>query len=114
MGKLTLGGDWRREIFLVDGTGLASEMGRELGRGGLELEGALLYLNKEICTKKKLNIENESFEGKKLKTKFTHFLSYAWASTSGKLFGTSTKSSEFSGLLETLLLLLFVPSPMLS
>jgi hypothetical protein len=46
-GQLTLGGDWRREIFLVDGTGLASEMGRVLGRGGLELEGALLYLNKD-------------------------------------------------------------------
>jgi hypothetical protein len=49
--QLTLGGDCRREIFLVDGTGLASEMGRELGRGGLELEGALLYLNKEIAHK---------------------------------------------------------------
>lgn len=51
---LTFGGDWSREIFLVDGTGFASEMGSVLGRGGLEFDGALLYLdtkNRQRTTK---------------------------------------------------------------
>lgn len=45
----TLVGDWRREILREEGTGFGSEIGRELGRGGLELDGCLLYLE----TKKK-------------------------------------------------------------
>lgn len=45
--NLTFGGDWSREILRDDGTGFGSEIGSVLGRGGLELGGCLLYLNKE-------------------------------------------------------------------
>jgi hypothetical protein len=37
------GGDWSLEILRDDGTGLGSEIGSELGRVGLELDGCLLY-----------------------------------------------------------------------